>query len=193
MKTLDRYVTRSFLLSMLMLMLAMLTLRVVTDLFVNMDEFTEKDQGFLQNLREIGSYYEYQLLVYFAQLGGVTVVASAAFAIGWMNRSNELTAMMASGVSLRRVMLPIIACSLIMSGVIFAVRELVIPSSAVAQKLVRHRDDVPGTNQFPIFFLSDGQKADWFCGLFIPAERTMKDATVIIRDEKYGALGRISG
>ena len=41
-KTLDRYVLRSFLISALLCFVTLMSLRVVADLFVNMDEFTKK-------------------------------------------------------------------------------------------------------------------------------------------------------
>ena len=40
-KTLDKYVVRSFLYSLLMWFIEFMSLRIVLDLFVNLDEFAE--------------------------------------------------------------------------------------------------------------------------------------------------------
>ena len=90
MKTLDRYIVRSFLVSALLWFIVMMSLRVVTDLFVNMDEFAKLGMGFGQTCAYIAQYYSCQSLVYFTELGGVTIVASAAFSLARMNHTNEL-------------------------------------------------------------------------------------------------------
>jgi len=54
MKTLDRYIIRSFLWSALMLLVALLALRIVCDLFLNMDEFLEDKSSFFETMQRIG-------------------------------------------------------------------------------------------------------------------------------------------
>jgi lipopolysaccharide export system permease LptF/LptG-like protein len=191
MKTLDRYVLRGFLFSLLMWLVVMLTLRIMTDLFVNMDEFTERAEGFGEIVADIADYYAYQSLVYIAELGGVVVMAAAAFTVARMNHTNELTAMMASGVSLRRVLWPMILCSVVVSGLMAMNREVLIPR--VASKLVRDRDDVPGTSEISVRFLTDGSQSVWYAPFYYPAERQMLRPTMILRDDEYRPLGRISG
>src|SRR5450756_2425439 len=105
MKTLDRYIIRNFLISALLCIVVLMSLRIMADLFVNMDEFV-KDKGDVAGktvrmiAEDIVTYYAYQSPVYFRQMGGVMMVAAAAFALWRMNHTNELTAMLASGVSL---------------------------------------------------------------------------------------------
>ena len=191
MRTLDRYVVRSFLVALLLWLVVMVSLRAVTDLFVNMDEFAEKKQDFGQILRHVGSYYGYQSFAYFAQLGGVIMVAAAGFTIYRMNDTNELTAIMASGVSLRRVLWPIILCCAAGSGLVFLDRNVLLPR--VASKLARDRGDVPGTKTFALRFMTDGQKTVWYSPTFFPAEGRMVDPMILPRDWEYRTLARISG
>ena len=191
MRLLDRYVVRSFLTSAFLWLIVMLSLRIATDLFINMDEFAESDESFAEVSSWIATYYASHSLVYFAELGGVLIVASAAFTIARMNRTNELTAMMASGVSLHRVLLPIILCSVLLSFVIVADRELLIPR--YAHLLVRNEDEVLGIEGFSVRFLTDDNRSAWWSVWFRPAEQTMRQPTVLIRDEKYQALGRVTG
>ncbi|GAG53299.1 unnamed protein product, partial [marine sediment metagenome] len=116
MKILDRYILRNFLTSAVTWFVVFMLMRMVADLFINMDEFAKLDMRFGELVGYVATYYSYQSLAYFTELGGVIIVASAAFTLAMMNHTNELTAMLASGVSLQRVIVPIILCSVLLSG-----------------------------------------------------------------------------
>ena len=57
MKTLDRYIVRTFMCMAVLFFLVMMLLRIVVDLFLNMDEFAEKADSFAQVLSMVWSYY----------------------------------------------------------------------------------------------------------------------------------------
>jgi hypothetical protein len=191
MKTLDRYIVRSFVFSAVLWFVIFLSLRVVVDMFVNLDEFTEKKLPFSETLTHISSYYGHQSLVYFADLGGIIIVLSAATTLVLMNRTNELTAMLASGVSLHRVVWPIVLCAMLMGGMVILDQELIIPP--VAGNLVRSREDVPGTERFPVRLLTDGTQAAWYSQKFTPANQIMTMPLICLRNEEFKTLGFIKG
>ncbi|HUT61104.1 MAG TPA: LptF/LptG family permease [Phycisphaerae bacterium] len=191
MKILDRYILRNFLTSAVMWFIVFMAMRTVADLFINMDEFAKLDKPFGALVGHVVTYYSYQLLAYFTELGGVIIVASAAFTLAMMNHTNELTAMLASGVSLHRVVVPIIICSVLLSGLIVLDQELLIPR--VADKLVRERDDAMGKNLFQVRLMTDGAGSVWYAHTFRPQERVMDRPVVLLRDRDHRALGRISG
>ncbi len=122
MKTLDRYIVRNFLSAAILWFLILMSLRGVIDMFVNMDEFAKaasmRKETFLQLIGDIVNYYGYQSIAYVTELGGVIIVSAATFSLARMNHTNELTAMLASGVSLRRVVAPIVACSMAMGALL---------------------------------------------------------------------------
>jgi lipopolysaccharide export LptBFGC system permease protein LptF len=181
MKTLDRYLVRSFLGSALVLGAAILALRIVADLFFNMDEFLEKQDGLVNLLYHIGVYYSYQSLAYFNELGGVIIIVAASFTLARMNHTNELTAMLASGVSLHRVIVPIITIAVLLGGLIVLDRELLIPPNAA--RLVRTRDQAEQMKRFAVNLLSDTQGTVWLSPTFDPATGQMSLPIVTIRDE----------
>ncbi|MHC4542201.1 MAG: LptF/LptG family permease, partial [Planctomycetota bacterium] len=61
---------------------------------------------------------------------------------------------MASGVSLKRIIGPIVFLALLLTGVMVVNQELIIPR--FADKLVRSHDDVPGQESYDVRFISDG-------------------------------------
>ena len=191
MRTLDRYIVRNFAYIAMMCFIVMMSLRIIVDLFVNFDEFAKQDKAFLQLAAETLTYYAYSATAYFVELGGMIVVASAAFTLAMMNHSNELTAMMASGVSLRRVAMPIIICSLILGGLIVLDQELVIPQ--VADKLVRNRDDVTGSDAFHLRLATDGQRSIWWSPSVRAREQLMTSPAIFVRDPQLRLEACISG
>ncbi len=179
MRLLDRYVIRSFLYAAMMWFLIMMSLRIVVDLFLNMDEFLKTGLPWGQLILYAGTYYAYHSLIYFTELGGLIVVTAAAFTIAMMNRSNELTAMMASGVSLHRVAWPIILAAFLLGGLVAVDQEFVIPR--VADKLVRGVDDLPGNNVFAIRLANDADGTVWYAPLFSSATGKMQTPVLLIR------------
>jgi lipopolysaccharide export LptBFGC system permease protein LptF len=191
MKTLDRYILRNFLSSAAIWFVVFMSLRTLADLFVNMDEFVKLGLPVGELLSSIATYYSYQSLVYFTNLGGVIIVASAAFTLAMMNHTNELTAMLASGVSLFRVIVPVVCCSVLLSGLIVLDQELLIPR--VADKLVLQREDVYGRNRVPVNLPSDGAGNVWYAAGYDPNSGIMDGPIVVVRDANGATLARVLG
>lgn len=178
--TLDRYVVRSFLYCYFICFLVLMGLRVVADLFVNMDEFAELGLSFGGMTFFVTEYYAYQSLLYFRELSGVIVVAGAAFSLARMNHTNELTAMLASGVSLYRVVAPILLVALVLSGLAVVNQELLIPQAK--DHLVRSPDKLSGSEQFKVYAMTDAAGSVWYSPTFRMAGATMDSPVVVLRD-----------
>ncbi len=197
MKTLDRYVVKSFLISVLMCFLVLMSLRMVTDLFVNIDEFTKADQAktFWEVMRNIATYYSVQSILYFRELGGVIVVLAAGFTLAWMNHTNELTAILASGVSLRRVLMPIVICAIAMNFLIVLDTELVIPPNKY--RLIRDRDESAGKESFTVKVPTDQNGSCLFSSELHPAgeagsQAWMYNPWLILRDAQGEFVGQVT-
>jgi hypothetical protein len=190
MKTLDRYIVRTFLSNAFLFLVVMMLLRIVLDLFANIDEFTEQSGSFMSVLGNIWEYYLTQSLVYFIELGGLIIVASAGFSLARMNHTNELTAMLASGVSLHRVVLPIIICSMLMGGLIILDQELLVPR--VAHLLIRDPDEAGqmARKEFFVPVMTDLNNTGWYSERYSSADKTMYRPMVTLRNSDAIAIGR---
>ena len=192
MKTLDRYIIKSFLTSAMLWFIVLMSLRVVIDLFVNMDEFTEDDASLMMVIAQAARYYGANLLVYFTELGGVIIVVSATFTVAMMSHTNELTAILASGLSPRRVVLPIVLFAFLLGGLIVLDYELLIPR--VSHILVRTRDYKPVRDEFQIRLLTDGANSVWHGGMYVPSKNKITNYVVVMmRDENRTRLGEVTG
>ena len=196
MKILDKYVAKNFLIGYVIAFCVLIGLRIIIDLFVNLDEFTEHAAlGALSVVKNILTFYALNSILYFRDFAGMITVVAAAFSLGKMVRCNELTAIMASGVSLKRVISPIIFLALLLTVLLVIDQELIIPP--LGDKLVRDQDDIPGQESYDVWFISDGSGALICSQRFDVKTSTLHKPTIIIRSRKPGSViwevtGRIS-
>lgn len=154
MKILDRYIAKSFLIGYAISFFVLIGLRMVIDLFVNLDEFIlHADIDTWSILRNIVTYYGLNATLYFRDIAGVIIVVAAAFSLGKMVRSNELVAMIASGVSAQRIVRPILVLALLFTGLSVANQELLIPS--LSDRLTRRASETGGQESYDIWFMMD--------------------------------------
>lgn len=183
-KTLDRYILRAFLTNYLIAMGVLIGLYIILDLFVNLDEFTKvRSQTSMQTLAKIVDFYGHNLFLYFAQLAGVITLVAGCFTLGRFHRTNELTAILATGTSLYRVATPLLLAGLAMNILWFADQELIIPN--IAGKLARRHGDIEGRHSFAIWFLPDPDRNNALvsASMFSPLNKEMRGVVIIQRDE----------
>jgi lipopolysaccharide export system permease protein len=151
MKLLDRYVISSFLKNYAISLSVLIGLYIVLDMVFNLDVLTQvktpeqANAGALASLwaviSEIGSFYFYKAFVFFVQLSGFIPVLAAAFTLMRLARFNELTAIMAAGIPLQRVALPVVLIGMIVNIVLLPInQELIIPR--MIPQLMRDVDDL---------------------------------------------------
>ncbi len=181
MKKLDRYIAKNFLVGYAIAFCVLVGMRVIIDLFVNLDEHTENLDQLSTNkvIYNIITYYLMNSLLYFRDFAGMITVVAASFSFGKMIRSNELIAIMASGVSLKRTIWPVIFIALILSGVLVINQELVIP--ALADKLTRKPDDTPGQETYEVRFITDEAGSLIFTQRFDSNTATLYNPTILQR------------
>jgi len=180
MKVLDRYITKSFLIGYIISFCVFIGMTIIIDLFVNLDEFAEHaDLGALAVIKNILNYYALNSTLYFRDFAGMITVVAAVFSLGKMVRSNELVAVMASGVSLKRVIAPIILLAMMLTGLLVIDQELVIPP--LGDKLVRGHDAIPGQESYGVWFISD-EKGSLICAQrFDVKTSTLYKPTILLR------------
>ena len=181
LSVIDRYMLRSLVVNYLIALSAMLSLYVVLDMFVNMDEFTEHGFPLTTVIGHMAGYYGPHLLLYFSQLSGAITLFACMTSLARMRRANELTAILASGVSLHRIAFPIIAFGIGTTGLLLLDTEVLIPS--VAHLLARDHDDADGTRAYTVLFLRDGQGALLSAGNFHPTTKDLQQLLVLERDD----------
>ncbi|MEX0884924.1 MAG: LptF/LptG family permease [Phycisphaeraceae bacterium] len=189
MKTLDRYILREFLINFVLLGAVLMLLFVVVDLIVDLDRFLRAGQAradeygstFLATVVVIGDYYGPVLIMLYVFFAGLLVVGAVGFTFAAFQRTGELTAMVASGLSLYRVALPMVVAGIALNLAILPIQELVIP--ALAPKLARSSSEAEHrtVEAFPVRLAYDEQGNLLTARAFDAAAGTLDDLTVIQR------------
>jgi len=187
MKILDKYVAKNFLIGYAISFCVLIGLRIIIDLFVNLDEFTEHaNLGTLAVIRNIFGFYCLNITLYFRDFAGMITVVAAAFSLGKMVRSNELVAVMASGVSLKRVIVPIGFLAILLTVVLVIDQELLIPP--LSDKLVRGQDALPGQETYDVWFIADANGSLICSQKFHVKTSTLEKPTIITRQRKPDSI-----
>jgi lipopolysaccharide export system permease protein len=177
MKILDRYVILSFIRNYAISFMVLVGMYVVLDMvfnFNNMVTFQPQATAVdtvIDTLKGMADYYFYQCFLFFVHLSGIIPVVAAAFTLMRLSRFNELTAMLAAGVPLLRIAMPIVLAGLLLNGLLLADQELVIPN--MIPKLVRDHDEVrkETKNYYQINFMQDAEDALVHVSRFYPHGR----------------------
>ena len=193
MKILDRYIAKNFLIGYAIAFCVLMGLRAVIDLFVGLDEFIENlDKEGLRNvLLYIGEYYALQMALYFKDFSSMITVVAAAFSLGRLIRNNELIAIMASGISLKRVAMPILFLSLFFAGLLVIDQELIIPR--ISHRLVKSRDDIPGQERYQVWMIADGKGSLLNATAFDVNSASLELPCIITREQIKPGLWQVTG
>lgn len=142
MTTLDRMFFANYARNFAIVLVCLLSLYVVVDLFMNLNDFTKGKEGPLDVLGHVGGYYAAQVAIIFDRLAELITLAAAVFTAAWMQRNNELLPQLSAGVPTRRVIRPILIGSLLTTCLAPLNTEFYIP--AVAEQLTVPRDEWKG-------------------------------------------------
>lgn len=188
MTILDRYILRSLLFNYVVALGVMIAIYVTLDLFVNLDEFTELRPGLTTLVANLADYYGPNLFLYYSQLSGVITLFACVLTIARLRQFNELTAVLASGVSLYRVAAPVILFGVATTALLVVDTELMIPR--IAHLLARRHDEVGTSRGYGVALIRDAEGMLVSAAEFSPVTGELRRPVAITRDAN-GALWKI--
>ena len=144
-KYIDRQLVRGYFKAFAICLVSTLSLYIVVDLFMNLDEFTHHHRSLADVARHVVSYYAFKSVGIYDRLSEAIVLLAAMFTVAWMQRSNELLPLLSAGVSTHRVIRPILLSACLMIGVGMANQEFLIPRIGV--QLQADKDDPNGDKE----------------------------------------------
>ena len=194
MKILDRYILQTFLLSLLISMAALMGIVLILDLVINVNRLfnlsaTVRQTGFWTIFVGLLDYYFYKLFDYFQWIASPAILVAAAASLVRLNRSKEIVGIKAAGVSLYRVMWPMIAVALALDAFYIVNQELILP--AISLQLARSPDDLEIKKEFAVDFIRDENNNIIYAPLYDPKTREMRAEAKILDDGTPFYLARV--
>jgi lipopolysaccharide export system permease protein len=124
-------------------------LLIVIHVFSNLDSFSKHSTSSQLSLTEIlAEYYGPYTISIFERLSALLALLAFLFTLGWLSKTNELTALLAAGVTKRRILRPLWLASIGVVIMAVAAREIAIPP--FQDRLDRSPQDLTGDFPRPI-------------------------------------------
>lgn len=179
MKLIDRYLLRSFLVPLAYCLLAFCLLYIVFDLFNNLSDFMEAKTP----LVGIVTFYAFLLPSVLIYIVPVSLMLAVLYALSRLTRSNELTAMRACGLSIFRLVTPLIASGLCAAMLMGLINETIGPLAAYyADQYLRFQQkhgDVSVYVATDLPYKNEMAHRIWVLGKFDSRSRAMRNVSVI--------------
>ncbi len=190
MTIVDRYLFFLFLKTFLICFLSFTGLFIVIHLFSNLDELVaiaEKDSW----PKLFYEFYLPRVAQLFDKTAGILILVSAIFSVSMLQRSREMTAIEASGITKARILRPIFVTAILIIGLTVVNRELWIPQ--VADRLVRDPQSWNDDSQVDLMVQEDLASGVVLRGdqLFI-GEARVSEADAQLPRTRQGQVERIS-
>ncbi|MEN6448978.1 MAG: LptF/LptG family permease [Thermoguttaceae bacterium] len=142
MSIIDRYLLRKFVQTFLICFSTLMGLYVVLDVTTNLEEFRNCGDKAGGLFLFILHFYACKAIGFFDNTSALLALVSAMFTVAWIQRHNEMTALMAAGVPRIRVLLPLIIAVAVVSLLASVNRETLMPR--YRRELARRPQDPMG-------------------------------------------------
>jgi lipopolysaccharide export system permease protein len=120
-RLLDRYITRQFVTTFVMLVMGLPVLFIITDVTDNLDRYLARGVA----MQQVALSYLYYLPQFVFWSMPIAALIATVFTIGNMTRHQEITAAKAGGVSFHRLLRPIVVLSALLSVLGLGLSELI--------------------------------------------------------------------
>jgi lipopolysaccharide export system permease protein len=178
MRLLDHYVIRNFLQAYIYCIAGFISIWLIFDISDNISTFIDEHFGIVLTVR----YYATQVPEVFIILLPVALLLALLFSLGRMSRANEIVSMLTAGVSIPRVLAPLIAMGLLTVAASLALNYSLAPHAEIAKKnflaIVRsHQVTVQGQ-----IFRNRTDARTWFVQSFRPGHDLFNNVQVLQQD-----------
>jgi LPS export ABC transporter permease LptG len=180
-RLLDRYVLSNFLRAYFYCIAAFFSIWLVFDISDNISVFLDERVS----VRDIGQYYLTQIPQTFVVLLPVALLLALLFSLGRMSRTNEIVSMLTAGVSIVRLLVPLIGIGLLTAGLSAALNYALAPHAEYARKafLEGIRGESRERGVMAQVFRNRAENRTWFIQVFRPEQDLFTTVQVLQQDE----------
>ena len=181
MRLLDRYVIRNFAQVYFYCIAGFVSIWLIFDVSDNISSFIDNHIP----LSLVARYYATQLPQVFIILLPVSLLLSLLFALGRMSRANEIVSMLTAGVSLPRVLSPLIGIGLLTVAASMALNYSLAPHAELARKtFLAEAQAHPGRSIQGQVFRNRTDLRTWFVQNFRLGDNKFNNIQVLQQDAK---------
>ena len=188
MRILDRYLLREFIGYLVLGLLGFITIFIVVDLIEKMDVFLDHKAPW----HLVAQYFLNLAPDVVVKMLPVSLLLATFLALGQLNKFGELTAMRAGGLSLVRILMPVLGVAAACVLVSLLIGEFVVPAATRArqqifEERIQHLQRAVPSERADVTYLGRAGRI-WLVGLYLVHEQRMHD--VSLQEFKNGLLLR---
>lgn len=193
MTLLDRYIIREFLKIFLFGTLALLLVSTIVDLFEIVNHLVEHDPP----LSVIVTYFIARTPQVVIMMTPVAMLLSTLLVTGTFARNSEIIAMLASGVSVYRIIVPLLLIGTLVSVLMFGFNEFVVPAAnrltEQTKRIIRGKPDLRNAAKIRLWFRFREGARDriYYMNALAPEELKIYGLTIFELDENFLPVKRI--
>jgi LPS export ABC transporter permease LptG len=135
-KIIDRYMARGFLGSFIWCLFVFVIMAVIIDIFSFIDDIVK----YKIPLQSVAAFYFYYVPTIFVQIIPMAALLATIYMLSGLNKNNEIIAMKSSGLSLWRILTPLLVLGFLVSAITFTINDRVIPVTSKVSQLIRREE-----------------------------------------------------
>lgn len=146
MKKLNAYILTQFVRNITTLIAGFIAIYILIDFFEKIDNFMEKGKS----MGLVAKFFLFNIPFIMEQMGPVCILLAGVITLGILNHSNELIALKASGIPLRKIVSPIIAGGTAFSILLLLMSQFILPKTIATTNKIWN-EEVKGMVPLGIF------------------------------------------
>jgi len=131
-----RYILYNFIRNLGMILASFISLYLLIDFFEKIDNFSEKGKSF----GLIAQFFVYNIPFIIDMMSPVCILLAGVVTLGVLNHSNELIALKACGIPLKKITLPIVGAAMACILVFLAMAQLVLPTTVATTNSIWNKE-----------------------------------------------------
>ena len=192
MRILEKYVLKSFVCSFLFCITLLIVLGIIGDILGFLDDIFKHDIP----LGSIMAFYFYLAPFAFVNMLPFACLLSAVYVFNTLSKNHEVTAVVASGLSLWELLRPVLLVTFLFCLVAFIVNDRVVPSTMeksnrIKKEELQNREDKKEQGIEDIAVYGKGDQII-FAKSFVPATKTLSHVIIHKQDPEHVITEKIS-
>jgi lipopolysaccharide export system permease protein len=188
MRILNKYVLRNTIIGYFFILAIFVGLYFVIDIFSSLSDMLKAKSP----IHTLVAYYFFMLPLIFLRVGPFSLLISALYSFGEMNKTNEITTMRATGISMLNICAPIIVLSITLCALTFFVQEKLLLESqkrveAIKLRFIKQENTSGDLTNFAFPY----GNSIFFAQKFSPKNGAMENVTIFEEDGKGEITSKI--
>lgn len=180
MKLLDRYILHNFVQIYLYCIAGFISIWLIFDVSDNISTFLDEHIP----LSRVAHYYLTQIPEVLVILLPVALLLALLFCLARMSRANEIVSMLTAGISIPRVILPLIVMGVLTSLISFVLNYSLAPHADLARRtFLEAQSKRPDKGVSGQIFRNRTDNRTWFIQQFKPGDNRFNNVQILQQDE----------